>query len=177
MCNKIFLQDLLRFGSVRDLGLLWWVQSDSSSGRQDCPIRFVLHIDLEQYWWGQRNCLQYFLPPRQSTSRPAAETFRGRVEWLSKRGASNIWMNSRYVNNFLYFSNLNFTMKGASLKKIILWFFSGNDPSCHLQKFQPSHFLPISPRFLTNIRCRFFSLNIWVVYDQLELDWCIFGQN
>ena len=41
MCNKIFLQDLLRFGSVRDLGLLWWVQSDSSSGRQDCPIRFV----------------------------------------------------------------------------------------------------------------------------------------
>ena len=26
-----------------------------------------------------------------------------------------------------------------------------------------SHFLPISPRFLTNIRCRYFSLNIWVV--------------
>ena len=41
----------------------------------------------------------------------------------------------------------------------------------------PSHFLPISPRFLTNIRCRYFSLNIWVVYDQLELDWCIFDQN
>ena len=59
---------------------------------------------------------------------------------------------------------------------------SGNDPICHSQKFQPSqtphsHFLPISPRFLTNIRCRYFSLNIWVVYDQLELDWCIFDQN
>ena len=37
--------------------------------------------------------------------------------------------------------------------------------------------MPISPRFLTNIRCRYFSLNIWVVYDQLELDWCIFDQN
>ena len=50
------------------------------------------------------------------------------------------------------------------------------------QKFQPSqtpssHFLPIFPRFLTNIRCQYFSLNIWVVYDQLELDWCIFDQN
>ena len=41
----------------------------------------------------------------------------------------------------------------------------------------PSSFLPISPRCLTNIRCRYFSLKIWVVYDQLELDWCIFDQN
>ena len=73
-------------------------------------------------------------------------------------------------------------MKGASVKKVILRFSSGNDPICHSQKFQPSqtppsHFLPISPRFLTNIRCQYFSLNIWVVYDQLELDWCIFDQN
>ena len=73
-------------------------------------------------------------------------------------------------------------MNGASVKKVILMFFSGNDPICHSQKFQPSqtppsHFLPISPRFLTNIRCQYFSLNIWVVYDQLELDWCIFDQN
>ena len=30
--------------------------------------------------------------------------------------------------------------------------------------------LPISLRFVTNIRCRYFSLNIWVVYEQLELD-------
>ena len=29
--------------------------------------------------------------------------------------------------------------------------------------------------FLTNIR--YFSLNIWVVYDHLELDWCVFDQN
>ena len=41
----------------------------------------------------------------------------------------------------------------------------------------PFTFLPISPRFLTNIRCQYFSLNIWVVYDQSELDWCIFDQN
>ena len=73
-------------------------------------------------------------------------------------------------------------MKGASVKKVILRFSSGNDPICHSQKFQPSqtppsHFLPISPRFLENIRCQYFSLNIWVVYDQLELDWCIFDQN
>ena len=25
--------------------------------------------------------------------------------------------------------------------------------------------------------CRYFSLDIWVVYQQLELDWCIFDQN
>ena len=73
-------------------------------------------------------------------------------------------------------------MNGASVKKVILMFFSGNDPICHSQKFQPSqtppsHFLPISPRFLTNIRCRYFSLNIWVVYGELELDWYVFDQN
>ena len=72
-------------------------------------------------------------------------------------------------------------MNGASVKKSFLMFFSGNDPICHCQNFQPSqtphsHFLPISPRFLTNIRCRYFSLNIWVVYDHLELDWRIFDQ-
>ena len=115
----------------------------------------------------------------KGTSRPP---FRGRVELLSERGVSNIWMHSRKVNKYLYFSNLNFTMKGASVKKVILRFSSGNDPICHSQKFQPSqtppsHFLPIFPRFLTNIRCQYFSLNIWVVYDQLELDWCIFDQN
>ena len=73
-------------------------------------------------------------------------------------------------------------MKGASVEKVILRFYSGNDAICHSQKFQPSqtppsHFLPISPRFLTNITCWYFSLNIWVVYQQLELDWCIFDQN
>ena len=61
-------------------------------------------------------------------------------------------------------------MKGASVKKIIFRFFSTfTDP--------PSHFLSIPPRFLTNISRRHFSLNIWIVYDQLELDWCIFDQN
>ena len=73
-------------------------------------------------------------------------------------------------------------MKGATVKKAILRVFSRRDLICHHQKFQPwqtppSRFLPRSPRFLTNIRCRYFSLNIWVVYDQLELDWCIFDQN
>ena len=111
-----------------------------------------------------------------------AETFRGPVEWLSERRTSNIWRHSRWVNKYLFFSNLNFTMKGATVKKAILRFFSHRDLICHHQKFQPwqtppSRFLPRSPRFLTNIRCRYFSLNIWVVYDQLELDWCIFDQN
>ena len=41
----------------------------------------------------------------------------------------------------------------------------------------PSRFLPIPPRYLTNIRCWYFSLNIWVLYQQLELDWCMFDQN
>ena len=73
-------------------------------------------------------------------------------------------------------------MNGASVKKVILMFFFWHDPVCNSQKFQPSqtphsHFLLISPRFLTNIRCQYFSLDIWVVYDQLELDWCIIDQN
>ena len=130
---------------------------------------------------GTNECHQTRQATDKGTSRPA-EIFWGPVEWLWERGASNIWMHSRKVNKYLYFSNLNFTMKGASVKKVILRFSSGNDPICHSQKFQPSqtppsHFLPISPRFLTNIRCQYFSLNIWVVYDQLELDWCIFDQN
>ena len=65
------------------------------------------------------------------------ESFWGPVEWLWERGASNIWMHSRKVNKYLYFSNLNFTMKGASVKKVILRFFSGNNPICHSQKFEP----------------------------------------
>ena len=94
----------------------------------------------------------------------------------------NIWRHSSWVNKYLYFSNLNFTMKGVTVKKAILRFFSGRDLICDHQKFQPwqtppSRFLPRSPRFFTNMRCRYFSLNIWVVYDQLELDWCIFDQN
>ena len=128
------------------------------------------------------NGISRFTHSEEQWQLKAAETFWGPVEWLWERGASNIWMHSRKVNKYLYFSNLNFTMKGASVKKVILRFSSGNDPICHSQKFQPSqtppsHFLPISPRFLTNIRCQYFSLNIWVVYDQLELDWCIFDQN
>ena len=74
-------------------------------------------------------------------------------------------------------------MNGASVKKVILMFFSGNDPICHSQKFQPWQtpplhiFFTISPIFLTNIRCWYFSLNIWVLYKQLELDWYMFNQN
>ena len=141
----------------------------------------IWSVLLSSYIWGRNECHQTRQATDKGTSRPA-EIFWGPVEWLWERGASNIWMHSRKVNKYLYFSNLNFTMKGASVKKVILRFSSGNDPICHSQKFQPSqtppsHFLPISPRFLTNIRCQYFSLNIWVVYDQLELDWCIFDQN
>ena len=35
----------------------------------------------------------------------------------------NIWRHSRWVKNYLYFSNLNFTMKGATVKTAILRFF------------------------------------------------------
>ena len=152
----------------------------------------IWSVSLSSYIWGRNECHQTRQATDKGTSRfthseeqwqlKAAETFWGPVEWLWERGASNIWVHSRKVNKYLYFSNLNFTMKGASVKKVILRFSSGNDPICHSQKFQPSqtppsHFLPISPRFLENIRCQYFSLNIWVVYDQLELDWCIFDQN
>ena len=138
----------------------------------------IWSVSLSSYIWGRNEYHQ----TRQATGKGTSRPFRGPVECLSERRTSNIWRHSRWVNKYLYFSNLNFTMNGASVKKVILMFFSGNDPICHPQKFQPSqtphsHFLPISPRFLTNIRCRYFSLNIWVVYDQLELDWCIFDQN
>ena len=69
--------------------------------------------------------------------------------------------------------------EGGDCQKSYFEVFSGRDLICHPQKFQPwqtppSRFMPITPRFLTNIRCQYFTLNIWVVYDQLELDWCIF---
>ena len=41
----------------------------------------------------------------------------------------------------------------------------------------PLTFLPIFPRFLTNIRCRYFSSNIWVVYQQIDLYLGIFDPN
>ena len=46
--------------------------------------------------------------------------FWGPVELLSERGVSNIWIHSRYFNKLLHFSNLNFAMKGASVKKVIM---------------------------------------------------------
>merc|ERR1712018_385372 len=64
------------------------------------------------------------------------------------------------------FSDLNFTMKEATAKKAILRFVSGRDLICQSQKFQPwqtSRFCPYL-QDLTNIRCRYFSLNKWVVY-------------
>ena len=75
---------------------------------------------------------------------------------------------------FEYFRS-HFHNEGGDCEKSYFEVFSGSGPICRSRKFQPSqtppsHFLPISPRFLTNIRCRYFSLNIWVVYDQLELD-------
>ena len=104
----------------------------------------------------------------------AAETFLGTI-WMVF-WEKNIWRHSWWGNKYLYFSYLNFTMKGVTVKKAILRFFSGRDLICDHQKYQPwrtppSSFLPISPRCLTNIRCRYFSLKIWVVYDHLELDW------
>ena len=70
---------------------------------------------------------------------------------------------------------------GRLSKKLFWCFFLAMIPfvipkNCNLHR-PPITFLPISQRFLTNIWCRYFSLNIWVVYDQLELDWCIFDQN
>ena len=95
---------------------------------------------------------------------------------MAIRERSFKYLDAQRVSKQIYiFSNLNFTMKGASVKKVILRFLSGYDPNCHSQKLQPSknppsHFLPISPRFLTNIRCQYLSLNILVVYNQLKLD-------
>ena len=64
-----------------------------------------------------------------------AETFRGPVEWLSEKRTSNIWRQSRWVNKYRYFSNLNFTMKGATVKKTISRFSSGRDLICHPKNF------------------------------------------
>ena len=138
----------------------------------------IWSVSFSSCIWGRNEYHQ----TRQATGKGTSRPFRGPVECLSERRTSNIWRHSRWVNKYLYFSNLNFTMKGATVKKAILRFFSRRDLICHHQKFQPwqtppSRFLPRSPRFLTNIRCRYFSLNIWVVYDQLEVDLCIFDQN
>ena len=73
-------------------------------------------------------------------------------------------------------------LKGASVKKlfwVFFWQWSYLSFPKILTLTDPpfTFFLPYLQDFLTNIRCRYFSLNIWVVYDQLELDWCIFDQN
>ena len=73
-------------------------------------------------------------------------------------------------------------MKGASVRKVILRFFLAMIPSVISKNFNldrppPLHFLSITQNFLTNIICQYFSFNIWVVYDHLELHWCIFDQN
>ena len=71
---------------------------------------------------------------------------------------------------------------GRLWKKLFWCFFLAMIPFVIPKNFKlhrpPIHiFLPISPRFLTNIGWWYFSLNIWVVYDQWELDWYVFDQN
>ena len=51
----------------------------------------------------------------------AAETFLGTI-WMVF-WEKNIWRHSWWGNKYLYFSYLNFTMKGVTVKKAILRFF------------------------------------------------------
>merc|ERR1712018_866785 len=60
------------------------------------------------------------------------------------------------------FSNLNFPMKEATAKKSYfeVCFWQGSHLSIpKISTLADFTFLPISPRFLTKIRCRYFSLN------------------
>ena len=50
-------------------------------------------------------------------------------------------------------------------------------PPSKLRRTPPSCFLPISPNFLMNIKCRYFSLDIWVAFNQLKFHSCVFDQN
>ena len=60
------------------------------------------------------------------------------ASWMAIRERSLKYLEAQQVSQQIsIFSNLNFTMKGASVKKAILSFFSSNDPICHCQKFQP----------------------------------------
>ena len=105
------------------------------------------------------------------------------TSWMVMRERSFKYLGAQQVSQQIsIFFKSKFHNEWGVCQKSYFDVFSGIDPICYSQKFQlsqtpPSHFLLISPRFVTNIRCRYFSLNIWVVYDQLELDWCIFYQN
>ena len=87
-------------------------------------------------------------------------------------------MHRRWFNKYLYSSNLYFTL-GPTVKKAILSFFlpiiSFVTPKNFNFDRPPLRVVCPFQDFLTNIR--YFSLNIWVVYDHLELDWCVFDQN
>ena len=88
-------------------------------------------------------------------------------------------MHRRWFNKYLYSSNLYFTL-GPTVKKAILSFFLSMISFVTPKNFNfdrpPLRVIcPYVQDFLTNIR--YFSSNIWVVYGQFELNWCVFDQN
>ena len=73
-------------------------------------------------------------------------------------------------------------MLGASGKQVILRFFSRHEVIYLCAKFQvgltpPSGFLATGDTFLTNMRQKYFSLNILTVGDQPEVEFLNFDQN
>ena len=73
-------------------------------------------------------------------------------------------------------------MLGASDKQVILRFFSQHEVICLCAQFQvyltpPSGFLATGNTFFTNMRRKYFSLNILFVGDQPEVEFLNFDQN
>ena len=120
----------------------------------------------------------------KGTSRPPFGSWRVLflgTSWMSIRERSFKYLDAQQITNIYIFQIWISPWRGRLRKKVTLRYFSGNDLICHSRKFQPSEtplhvFLPISPRYFNN-RCYYFSLNIWVVYDHLEVDWLAFDWN
>ena len=109
-----------------------------------------------------------------------AETFRGPVEWLSEKRTSNIWRQSRWVNKYRYFSNLNFTMKGASVRKVISRFFLAMIPSVipknfNLDRPPPFTFFEHNSKFFDKYHMPIFFLqylgSLWPLRTSLMHIW------
>ena len=168
-----------------------WVYPDWKAALRNfvkiLPIFPVYHFFRQNIWHAifdqfHFHCILGDESLENNDSQKQQKDFGDQLNGYQREDLQLFWCTEGDSTN-IYILQISISHWGRLSKKLFRGFFSANDLICHSQKFQLWHphpppfvlFAHMSKFFVTNIR--YFSLNIWVVYGELELDWYVFDQN